>query len=187
MPPPLPLAPPGRPPPAHPAPPILPRPLQRALASLPRIRELNPLVTITAVPKSVASLTDAELSACSVAILCDVGIAEGVAAAERCRSLRVPVFVAASFGFHAFFFVDLGPAYTAVVAKVTTAKTGVGGESETRSVDEALVLQYKGYRDAVLHAAWGSLKPKTTTPAVYTWLGEWARRGARGRGGGRVR
>lgn len=140
--------------------------MQRATASLPAIKELNPLVAVTADPRNVASFTDDELAGFKngCVILCDVDTAAAIQIAERCHRLTVPVFLATSFGFSSFFFADLG----SHSALITTVKSKAGGEAETTTVQK--VIEFKSLQQA-LSTSWRDLKPKTTMPAVYPWIG----------------
>jgi hypothetical protein len=80
--------------------------LQRALAALPRVREMNTLVTASAITSSLADISDEEWTSFKLVVLCDAVPAESLRIAEKLHHLGVPVITSNLCGTWAACFVD---------------------------------------------------------------------------------
>ncbi len=127
----------------------------------------------TASPSSLAGPT---LSASRAVILCDVEPAsEAVRLADRCHELKVPVFVASSFGLFSFLFVDLGENHSFTVSRPAAGAAGAAGGGGAGDdggapamVEETRTLSYPPMSRAI-RSSWAPLKPRNTPPAVFAW------------------
>lgn len=90
----------------------------RSAACLPRVREMNTLVSVEALAKTAGSVSDADLAGLRLVIHCGGCPAEQLALANRCRALSVPIAVANLYGFWGAFALDFGKhAFTREIIK----------------------------------------------------------------------
>lgn len=137
--------------------------LQRAEASLPRVRDLNPLVQTTAVTKDASQLSDEELRTFSCVVLCDAPLPTQVSVAERCHALRVPVIAATLMGFWGFFFEDVGEhSYRTE----DVANTGDGEAAKPATLGS---VQHKAL-SAAMATPWRDLSLLKVKPAAFAYM-----------------
>lgn len=143
----------------------------RSAACLPRVREMNTLVTVDALAKAVTELTDEELAGFRLVVHCGGCPGEQLALAARCRSLSVPVAIANLYGFWGAFALDFGRhTFTREITKPATA-SGAAAAGEPTVVTSTVTVEYMPLQD-VIAAPWDKVTPtkKDKAAAFFAWL-----------------
>ena len=101
----------------------------RAEAAAEYVRELNPLVTVSTITCPTADLTEEQLDKFTLICACDLALKDQVKLNALSRSCGKKFLAAASLGFSAYVFADLGDTVS-VLIKEATGEENEDGEKE---------------------------------------------------------
>jgi len=121
------------------------------------VQELNPLTTVEADTRPVASFMDEQLRAFQVVVLTDVEARVQVAVAEACHRVGVPVLAASLMGWWGFFFSDAGTAHKYSVPQQVPNPPRLGVTSHV-----ALSV--------AMATPWAGLSTKETRPSAFAYM-----------------
>lgn len=164
--------------------------LDKATAALPRIQEMNTLVSVTVQPKSVSALSDEELKSYNLIIHCGgcpapsaaptaeeilassaanaaSTIKEQIALSDRCHALSVPVIIGALCGLWGFFASDLGPRHSYLRETYREEKDGTAV-----MVHKPAEMLFPALSRVVLESSFKRVWPQKKNFPFYPWAGE---------------
>jgi ubiquitin-like 1-activating enzyme E1 A len=119
----------------------------RAAASLARVQELNPLVTVDCETEPLESKDEEYFKGFSVVIVSDCPLSLQIKIDKICRANKISFYAADTFGFNGIVFADLGQEFTYRMAAKADKPASDPITTSFKSLEEAVSIQWSTLKD----------------------------------------